>query len=137
MLSPFVREFDGERIWFPFRLLGGQVASLHCDRESGCDGDFRGLGGNRDGRYAIGVAVPILEFRRSFGGLLTGGDRPVNGDVLGVVAVAIDLRGVCEVQQKPGQSEEHTSELQSRFELVCRLLLEKKNTTEKFYTFTR
>src|SRR5437868_8053935 len=30
----------------------------------------------------------------------------------------------------PGQvtrSEEHTSELQSRFELVCRLLLEKKN----------
>src|SRR5438067_6411385 len=27
----------------------------------------------------------------------------------------------------PGRSEEHTSELQSRFELVCRLLLEKKN----------
>src|SRR5207249_5296224 len=27
----------------------------------------------------------------------------------------------------PPRSEEHTSELQSRFELVCRLLLEKKN----------
>src|SRR5437868_13067691 len=27
------------------------------------------------------------------------------------------------------RSEEHTSELQSRFELVCRLLLEKKNRT--------
>src|SRR5437868_8166964 len=27
------------------------------------------------------------------------------------------------------RSEEHTSELQSRFELVCRLLLEKKNIT--------
>src|SRR5699024_4999763 len=27
----------------------------------------------------------------------------------------------------PARSEEHTSELQSRFELVCRLLLEKKN----------
>src|SRR5699024_3462992 len=27
------------------------------------------------------------------------------------------------------RSEEHTSELQSRFDLVCRLLLEKKNTT--------
>src|SRR5207249_9490285 len=26
----------------------------------------------------------------------------------------------------PGRSEEHTSELQSRFELVCRLLFEKK-----------
>src|SRR5437868_12016465 len=30
-----------------------------------------------------------------------------------------------------GRSEEHTSELQSRFDLVCRLLLEKKNTKKK------
>src|SRR5438067_3810351 len=29
----------------------------------------------------------------------------------------------------PPRSEEHTSELQSRFDLVCRLLLEKKNDT--------
>src|SRR5699024_12712682 len=29
----------------------------------------------------------------------------------------------------PARSEEHTSELQSRFDLVCRLLLEKKNHT--------
>src|SRR5699024_12415522 len=29
-----------------------------------------------------------------------------------------------------GRSEEHTSELQSRFDLVCRLLLEKKNINE-------
>src|SRR5699024_11610533 len=28
---------------------------------------------------------------------------------------------------EPTRSEEHTSELQSRFDLVCRLLLEKKN----------
>src|SRR5207249_6424480 len=28
------------------------------------------------------------------------------------------------------RSEEHTSELQSRFDLVCRLLLEKKNTNK-------
>src|SRR3712207_8548432 len=33
-----------------------------------------------------------------------------------------------------GRSEEHTSELQSRQYLVCRLLLEKKNTTT--YTHT-
>src|SRR5699024_12199105 len=33
------------------------------------------------------------------------------------------------------RSEEHTSELQSRFDLVCRLLLEKKNETYKS-TFT-
>src|SRR5437868_13212707 len=30
------------------------------------------------------------------------------------------------------RSEEHTSELQSRFDLVCRLLLEKKNTDASF-----
>ena len=29
------------------------------------------------------------------------------------------------------RSEEHTSELQSRFDLVCRLLLEKKNKQKK------
>src|SRR5699024_12423669 len=30
------------------------------------------------------------------------------------------------IQQRSSRSEEHTSELQSRFDLVCRLLLEKK-----------
>src|SRR3712207_8476060 len=33
------------------------------------------------------------------------------------------------------RSEEHTSELQSRQYLVCRLLLEKKNQTDKYTTF--
>src|SRR5690625_6683058 len=33
-----------------------------------------------------------------------------------------------EAQQQTGRSEEHTSELQSRGHLVCRLLLEKKKT---------
>src|SRR2546422_1393215 len=32
-----------------------------------------------------------------------------------------------------GRSEEHTSELQSRLHLVCRLLLEKKKTTAWFF----
>src|SRR3712207_6850700 len=32
------------------------------------------------------------------------------------------------------RSEEHTSELQSRQYLVCRLLLEKKNNTRNYYT---
>src|SRR5438067_7818576 len=31
---------------------------------------------------------------------------------------------------RPDRSEEHTSELQSRFDLVCRLLLEKKKKIE-------
>src|SRR5437868_8116748 len=33
------------------------------------------------------------------------------------------------------RSEEHTSELQSRFDLVCRLLLEKKNTRNVDHNF--
>src|SRR5438094_7170026 len=35
---------------------------------------------------------------------------------------------------RPSRSEEHTSELQSPYDLVCRLLLEKKNTQK--YTTT-
>src|SRR5699024_11758447 len=33
----------------------------------------------------------------------------------------------------PARSEEHTSELQSRFDLVCRLLLEKKKKRQQVY----
>src|SRR5207249_11934291 len=43
------------------------------------------------------------------------------------------LQGSRGLRAAPERSEEHTSELQSRFDLVCRLLLEKKkkNRTEK------
>src|SRR5207249_9801836 len=37
-------------------------------------------------------------------------------------------------QGRRGRSEEHTSELQSRFDLVCRLLLEKKNKSTTWIT---
>src|SRR5699024_12134482 len=39
----------------------------------------------------------------------------------------MNMRNVlnCVVEEKARRSEEHTSELQSRFDLVCRLLLEK------------
>src|SRR5699024_12003264 len=35
--------------------------------------------------------------------------------------------------KKAERSEEHTSELQSRFDLVCRLLLEKKKNKQSFH----
>src|SRR2546429_1343300 len=50
----------------------------------------------------------------------TGLNRSVGGRA-GVEAVSQDLGGDI------GRSEEHTSELQSRLHLVCRLLLEKKS----------
>src|SRR5207249_9610817 len=37
------------------------------------------------------------------------------------------LRRTHHLERRDVRSEEHTSELQSRFDLVCRLLLEKKN----------
>src|SRR3712207_8205574 len=37
--------------------------------------------------------------------------------------------------QRRGRSEEHTSELQSRQYLVCRLLLEKKNIMNSIYSY--
>src|SRR2546428_10361165 len=39
--------------------------------------------------------------------------------------------------EDPLRSEEHTSELQSRSDLVCRLLLEKKNSPSYAYTLFR
>src|SRR5699024_11635596 len=39
-----------------------------------------------------------------------------------------ELRHIIQNEPLYLRSEEHTSELQSRFDLVCRLLLEKKNT---------
>src|SRR2546422_8234983 len=49
---------------------------------------------------------------------LQGGDREQNAQI---------IRGVLDGDAGP-RSEEHTSELQSRLHLVCRLLLEKKKT---------
>src|SRR3989442_4889882 len=43
----------------------------------------------------------------------------------------------CSNSVMPGRSEEHTSELQSRPHLVCRLLLEKKKNTNRLYSRLR
>src|SRR5207249_8425696 len=44
---------------------------------------------------------------------------------------ATAARDDCRVRRARSRSEEHTSELQSRFDLVCRLLLEKKKNIRK------
>src|SRR5699024_12019993 len=41
------------------------------------------------------------------------------------------LEGEVPTYYSGGRSEEHTSELQSRFDLVCRLLLQKKNSSRE------
>src|SRR5699024_12860105 len=42
-------------------------------------------------------------------------------------AISATAQRLSRIVPRQARSEEHTSELQSRFELVCRLLLEKKN----------
>src|SRR5438105_9987123 len=61
-------------------------------------------------------------------GQILARERDLDGEALDRLAPD----RVREPQQQPGQprSEEHTSELQSRVDLVCRLLLEKKKNTE-------
>src|SRR3712207_8977935 len=63
------------------------------------------------------------------------GERDVDdGGIEGVHHHAADVdHGDDDLLVRP-RSEEHTSELQSRQYLVCRLLLEKKNTTEPLTT---
>src|SRR5439155_12255009 len=77
----------------------------------------------------------------SAAGLIPTGPRPSRDGIFGTIAVnyklALNLLGVAIftalfcltaiVPKMPSRSEEHTSELQSRGHLVCRLLLEKKN----------
>src|SRR2546429_1638078 len=61
-------------------------------------------------------------------------ERGERGDILRVLAAGLRHvdRGTCEMSELAARerfrSEEHTSELQSRLHLVCRLLLEKKKT---------
>src|SRR5690606_42068151 len=57
--------------------------------------------------------------------------RPFSSKALGA-ALEQAFHGFIMVHRHPmARSEEHTSELQSRENLVCRLLLEKKKTTQR------
>src|SRR2546422_5306579 len=54
-----------------------------------------------------------------------------------VVGVPLSRVPLTAVPQRTARSEEHTSELQSRLHLVCRLLLEKKKKHNKASTIDR
>src|SRR5437660_3846524 len=76
------------------------------------------------GYLRVGNAVPkerLLWLREVIDDLLRGGRAPCERSSSGRVVRISD------------RSEEHTSELQSRGHLVCRLLLEKKNTKRVQY----
>src|SRR5687768_17998868 len=71
------------------------------------------------------LAAGIAELEgRVDAALICLGDMP--GVTAGDLRALIDAFGTANRDRQP-RSEEHTSELQSRLHLVCRLLLEKKN----------
>src|SRR5207249_7017157 len=59
-------------------------------------------------------------------GVLADPQNPVIVNVPRSVVAAPGIATIGKKSAKRARSEEHTSELQSRFDLVCRLLLEKK-----------
>src|SRR2546430_13285742 len=63
-----------------------------------------------------------------------GGQRPRAGSRVRHILPSARCPGL-QPRHPPARSEEHTSELQSQSNLVCRLLLEKKKNN--FYTLTR
>src|SRR5437868_10866211 len=65
-------------------------------------------------------ALPICPYARHIGAYTR------YGDVLPLLKAADDKFVIFGSGEEVLRSEEHTSELQSRFDLVCRLLLEKK-----------
>src|SRR5690606_40998069 len=80
----------------------------------------------RQGRRDVEVAEARVVLARS----VRGGGRALGRSIEGAMAGSEALQhGVDLGQPDAGRSEEHTSELQSRENLVCRLLLEKKKST--------
>src|SRR5205809_4158022 len=80
--------------------------------------------------HRVSGADPDLVVRRGAEGLLPAfvdGARALEGEGVGAITTN------CGFLVK--RSEEHTSELQSRLHLVCRLLLEKKNIANKLKRF--
>src|SRR2546430_12701902 len=67
--------------------------------------------------------------------LLDRGQQPVGGVV--VVPAPVVAEGEVAAAIKTNRSEEHTSELQSQSNLVCRLLLEKKKKRESLWRSIR
>src|SRR5690625_5316991 len=77
------------------------------------------------GTAPVGREQDFLTVRRPYGPDIDGGRADQLTLVAAIVVHQVDIKNPVSV----GRSEEHTSELQSRGHLVCRLLLEKKNSS--------
>src|SRR3989449_11596327 len=83
-------------------------------------------------RWPLGLVALLLTGCAHRDRIVVGSKNFTESDLLGeIVAQQIERRTGLPVERRfhlgGTRSEEHTSELQSRLHLVCRLLLEKKN----------
>src|SRR2546430_3325705 len=71
----------------------------------------------------------INQIRMKIGVMFGNPETTTGGNALKFYAsVRLDIRRIGAIKDHDERSEEHTSELQSQSNLVCRLLLEKKKT---------
>src|SRR5438874_7013580 len=106
---------------FKGRLLtdAGNSSSLYDDVNGGDKPALRKLLGQSDNQYfAVGSGTQYLRWSHGVPTVVAEANL-VAGDIVSVRVRAAHGASL--------RSEEHTSELQSRRDLVCRLLLEKKN----------
>src|SRR3712207_8910114 len=77
---------------------------------------------------------PYTTLFRSRAESVTRGAWPASGSMeVFTSTITIERDELLSASQVPPRSEEHTSELQSRQYLVCRLLLEKKKKTQEYH----
>src|SRR5438093_6202002 len=82
---------------------------------------------SEEGKFMIYSGSAVVDWRNS-SGLCEGRDKEDRSCLIAIyTAAGKDLQ----TQHLAYRSEEHTSELQSLTNLVCRLLLEKKKTNKK------
>src|SRR5690606_2232130 len=86
---------------------------------------FYSTGGTQQFIESLGIPVVAVEDVTSYPSILGGRVKTLHPKIFGGILNRQDHQG--DVQQME-RSEEHTSELQSRENLVCRLLLEKKKS---------
>src|SRR5207249_11218959 len=89
-----------------------------------------------DAGFRTAGFVVLATLLRPVGGWLAdriGGSRVLAGVFLGIIPFALLMSwpAIVPFTERKERSEEYTSELQSRFDLVCRLLLEKKKKCYK------
>src|SRR5688572_33482969 len=80
----------------------------------------------RSAGFEVCLVVGGGNIFRGMAGAAKGMDR-AQADYMGMLATVMTALTMQKALEQLGRSEEHTSELQSQSNLVCRLLLEKKN----------